>query len=401
MTGIANAGKRGAGNMRLDRIGLNGATVALDIAAGRIARITPMPGPADWLAIPLPVEPHVHLDKTFLWPRARPAAPGLFPAIEAAAADRTRWTPADLRARAGRALAEAAASGTAALRTHVDWMEPGVPLAWDVLGDMAGDAPLPLQRAPLVSIDLLGDADLGPAIAAHVAATGDGVLGSFLYRHDDHAAKLARIFGLADRHGLRLDFHVDEGLDPEADGFDDIVRLTALHGMAGRVLCGHACSLSVRPADQVARVLDAAAAADVALCVLPPTNLWLQDGLPGRTPRLRGLAPLHEARAAGVAVMLGADNVADPFYPFGCYDPLETLRLACVAAHLDPAEWLGAITSAPALALGLAAPALVPGAVADLLLVRGADWHEALRQPPRRRIIRGGAEAPVNEGTTP
>jgi acyl-CoA reductase-like NAD-dependent aldehyde dehydrogenase len=75
-------------NVRLERIALNGATVTLEVEAGRIARIDPAPGPADWLALPLPVDPHVHLDKTFLWPRAKPAAQGLFPAIEAALADR-------------------------------------------------------------------------------------------------------------------------------------------------------------------------------------------------------------------------------------------------------------------------------------------------------------------------
>jgi cytosine deaminase len=383
--------------VRLEHIGLNGATVALELADGRIARIDPMPGPAEWQALPRPVDPHLHLDKTFIWPRARPAAPGLFPAIAANIADRARWTAEDIRARAGRALAEARTAGMVALRTHVDWVEKGVPLAWDVLGEMRQGAGVALQRAPLVTTDLLGDPDLGPPIAAHVAATGDGVLGAFLYRHADYPAKLARIFALAADHGLRLDFHVDEGLEAEAEGFDEIVRLTALHGMGGRVLCGHACALSIRPADQVARVLAAAGQAGVALCVLPTTNLWIQDGAPGRTPRLRGLAPLHEARAAGVDVMFGADNVSDPFYPFGSYDPLEILRLACTAAHLDPALWLDAITAAPARALGLSPPAIAPGAPADLMLVAGADWHDALRRPPLRRILRAGLEAPLSE----
>lgn len=383
--------------MRLDRVTLGGRTVALEIEDARIARIEPVHGPAVWQVLPRPVDPHVHLDKTFLWPRAKPPAPGLFPAIEATLADRANWTAEDIRARAGRAMTEASAAGTRALRTHVDWNEPRIPLAWDVLGELAADAPLRLQRAPLVPLDLLGDADLGPPIAAHVAATGDGVLGSFIYRNADLAVKLARVFDLADAHGLRLDFHVDEGLEAEAQGFDEIVRLAARHGMAGRVLCGHACALSVRPTDEVARVLDRAATAGVALCVLPPTNLWLQDGQHGRTPRLRGLAPLQEARAAGIEVMFGADNVADPFYPFGCYDPLETLRIACVAAHLDPADWIEAITTAPARALGLdPSPPIAPGAPADLLLVAGRDWHDALRAPARRLVLCAGKDMPDN-----
>jgi cytosine/creatinine deaminase len=387
--------------VRLERLGLGGRTVALEVAGGVIARVEPVAGPAEWQVLALPVDPHVHLDKTFLWPRARPAAPGLFPAIEATLADRAGWTPEDLRARAGQALAEAAAAGLRALRTHIDWMEPHMPLAWRVLDEAGAEAQVGLQRAPLAPVDLLGDPDLGPPIAAEVARTGDGVLGAFLYRHADHAAKLARIFRLAADHGLRLDFHVDEGLEPEADGFDEIVRLTAMHGMGGRVLCGHGCALSIRPADQVARVLADAGKAGVALCVLPATNLWLQDGAPGRTPRLRGLAPLHEARAAGVEVMFGADNVADPFYPYGSYDAIETLRLACTAAHLDPALWLEAITDAPARALGLAPRRIEAGAPADLLLIRGADWHDALRRPAPRRILRGGIEAPFPHEVSP
>jgi len=378
---------------RIDHVGLDGTCVTLTLAEGRIATLAPCPGPPRWQALPLPVDPHLHLDKTFLWPRAKPSAPGLFPAIEATRADRARWTAADIRARAGHALEECAAAGMSALRTHVDWDAPQTPLAWDVLGEMAqGARALPLQRAPLCPADLLGDPDHGPGIARTVAATGDGVLGAFVYRNDDLSAKLARIFRLAADHALRLDFHVDEGLEAAAQGFDAIVRLTADHGMAGRVLCGHACSLSIRPADDVARALAAAAEAGVALCVLPPTNLWLQDGAPGRTPRLRGLAPLHEARAAGVAVMFGADNVSDPFYPMGAYDPIETFRLAVLAAHLDPADWLDAITTAPARALGLSPPALVPGAPADFLLLPGSDWHTALRRPALRRIFQGGRE---------
>ena len=161
--------------------------------------------------------------------------------------------------------------------------------------------------------------------------------------------------------------------------------------MAGRVLCGHACALAIRPEVEVARVLDAAAAAGIALTVLPTTNLHLQDMQPGRSPRQRGLAPMLELRAAGVSVLLGADNVADPFYPHGSYDQIEVLRLACLAAHLNPAEWLGAITTAPALAMGLSAPALAVGQPADFILIEGADWDAALRSARApRQIIRSG-----------
>ena len=157
------------------------------------------------------------------------------------------------------------------------------------------------------------------------------------------------------------------------------------------MLCGHACSLAIRPAADVARVLADAARAGVALTVLPATNSHLQDMQPGRSPRLRGLAPMQELRAAGVAVLLGADNVRDPFYPYGSYDPLDVLRQACFAAHLDPADWLDAITTAPAAAMGLPAPRLAVGEPANFIRIEAADWAEVLCRPRAvRQIYRAG-----------
>ena len=379
-------------NSKISSLGLNGRTVDVTVSAGVIARIAPAMGAARAMIMPLSVEPHVHLDKTYTAHRCQAKSPGLFGAIDAMAQDLGNWTADDLRARMTRGVADAYENGVVAMRSHVDWTAPGVPLAWTVMGEVAQNwaTRLPLQRASLSGIDLLGDPDHGPAIAARVAQDG-GVLGCFIYRHADIPDRLARVFRLAETHGLRLDFHVDEGLEPEANAFDDVVRMTADFGMAGRVLCGHACALSIRPDLQVARVMEAAAQAGVALTVMPTTNLHLQDMTPGRTPRLRGLAPMHELRAAGVQVLLGTDNVRDPFYPYGSYDSVEVLRLATLTAHLTPGDWLDAITTAPARAMGLAVPAIAVGQPADFITIDGADWAEALSQPrAHRHIYRAG-----------
>jgi cytosine deaminase len=156
-------------------------------------------------------------------------------------------------------------------------------------------------------------------------------------------------------------------------------------------LCGHACSLSVRTADDLKRTADAAARAGVALTIQPTANLYLQDMAFGRMPRLRGLAPAQELRAAGVEVMLGTDNVADPFIPFGSYDPVETLRLAWVAGHMAPSAWHEAITTTPARAQGLAPARIAPGEAADFLLIAGESLEAALRLP-------GAAGRPMGPG---
>jgi len=380
----------------LEAVHLNGQTLRITLDGARIGAITPVAGPAQAVILPLPVDPHVHLDKTHVIDRCPPAAPGLFGAIAAIMADVPNWTADDLRARAERGMREAWANGFRAIRTHVDWPAAQAPLSWSVLGEVAQDwaGRITLQRAALTALDTLGDPAIGPQIAAEVARTG-GVLGCFIYRNDDLAAKLARVFDLARAHDLWLDFHVDEGLDTEATGFDAIVAQTARHGMGGRVLCGHACSLGTRPEADVARVMAQAAQAGVALTILPTSNGWLQDNSPGRSPRLRGMAPMQELRAAGVAVLLGADNVRDPFYPYGSYDALDIYRQAVLGQHLAPADWLDTITAAPARALGLPKARIAPGEAADFLLIAVPDWAEAISLPrAARQVFRAGALQP-------
>ncbi|MDP2081832.1 MAG: amidohydrolase family protein [Pseudotabrizicola sp.] len=380
-------------SIELGPVLIDGQTVALSVAGGRIVALTPTQAPAAAVAMPLSVDAHVHLDKCFTAHRARAAKPGLFGAIEAMAADKAAWSADDLRARITRGLADAVANGVGVIRSHVDWTEPGVPLAWSVMGE--ADTEVTLQRAALVSLDILGDPDHGPGIAARVAADG-AVLGTFIYRHDNYADHLGRVFRLAADHGLRLDFHVDEGLDADAVAIDEVARLTRAHGMAGWVLCGHACSLAIRA--DADRAIAQIAEAGLALTILPTTNLHLQDMAPGRSPRLRGLAPAQELRAAGVTVLFGSDNVRDPFYPYGAHDPVEMLRLACLTLHLSPGDWLGAIAGDAAHALGLPPARLTVGAPADFILIEGADWTEALSNPRApRRIYRAGAA--MTQGT--
>ena len=385
LSGVAIAGRAGAWE--------------IEVAGGRIRALRPSTVAGDGLVLPMLTDIHVHLDKTFTAARMPERALSLHHAIEMMAADAQTWDEADLRARAGRALERAYAHGTARMRTHLDWEGAAPPPAWPVLRELAQDwrGRVDLELAALTPLDCFDVA--GESIAREVAAQG-GVLGAFVYRNDNIPAKLAQVFDLAERHGLALDFHVDEGLEPEAQGFDAIIAETARRGLSGRVLCGHACALSIRPADDVARLLDRAASAGIGLVVLPTCNAWLQDGAPGRTPRLRGLAPLHEARAAGVPVMIGSDNVRDGFYPFGDYDLFEAFRTAVPAAHLDPRAWLDAIAGIPAAWMGRDA-GLREGGPADFIHIRAADLDDAVSRPrARREVWRGGRIITTNEEPT-
>ncbi|MCX2696865.1 MULTISPECIES: amidohydrolase family protein [Ochrobactrum] len=377
LKGIAIAGRSGHYDISIDD--------------GRIASLTPAQTTGGGFVTPLLADVHVHLDKTFtigrIAERGRAKVECLFDAIDLMNIDRESWNAEDIRARATRGLEAAYAQGVGAIRTHVDWTTPDVPTAWPVLNELREEWKdrIDLELAALIHGDLVLDA--GSAIAERVANDG-GVLGAFFYRNADLDAKIEEMFRLAIRHDLKLDFHVDEGLELEADGFSLIVAATKRYKMAGRVLCGHACSLSLRSPEELSRILNAAADAGTALVSLPTSNLYLQDRLGGKSPRLRGVAPLKEARRAGIDAMLGSDNVRDAFYPYGDYDPLSVLRLAAPVCHLEPDEWLDSITTLPARFIGSdRVQELFEGGRTNFIWYEATDINDLISRPQARRVV--------------
>lgn len=326
------------------------------------------------LLLPPLVEPHVHLDKAFTAHRLPRIGGDLLAAIHAEEADKALWTDDDLRDRATRALHELIAAGVSHVRSHVDWGagdDPAAtPRAWGILQEVAQDhaALITLELAALPAIDLLADPDTAARIAGQVARD-KGCLGAWILGHERRAEGIAGAFAQARALGLPLDFHADEGQDQGLDGLALIVAEALRSGFDGPVLCGHAVSLTNLSGDPLARVLDDAARAGIALCALPTTNLYLQSRGQG-TPDRRGITRLAEATAAGVTTCLGTDNVQDAFYPLGRHDPLTTLALAVPALHLDPplGQHLPLITTAAAQALGLV-PGFIDRLPADRLIL--------------------------------
>jgi cytosine deaminase len=107
-----------------------------------------------------------------------------------------------------------------------------------------------------------------------------------------------------------------------------------------------------------------------------------------------------------VRVALGADNVQDPWFPGGDFDPFELLRLAVVTSHVIPTlrQGLAPFTTAAAQLLGLAWDGVLrEGAPADLVVLAATGWNDLLARSPRRRVLRAGRwlEPPAAEQPSP
>jgi len=372
------------------------------LAGDKVASITPSAQQqhANGTMLSAPVEAHAHIDKNYTVQDVGAAEGNLFVAIERMNRHRESWTGESLRLRMERALRDAWRSGTRALRTHLDWVQPEPPAALAVFESLREEwrGRVELQFVSLTPLDLFADIAAGERIAREVKRAG-GVLGAFVYRNEGVVHKLGRVFDLAQQHGLALDFHVDEGLDVEATGLRSIAQLVRARDFRRGVVCGHACSLSVQDDAVATETLALCAGADIHLVALPTTNLYLQ-GAWDRTPLQRGITRIREAAARGLRASLATDNVQDAFYPYGSYDLLETFGLGVQMAHLAPAsDWLDTVTVNPAKALGLAWDGrIAPGCPADLLVLSATDEHELIGPRGRQRtVIRAGQRLESNE----
>lgn len=368
--------------------GLVGDVFDLDVAGPTVTAIRPCPPgtAARGTLIPATVDIHVHLDKTYTLDETGPAYGDLAAAIALMAEHQAGWTAPGLERRMRRGLEESYRQGTRALRTHIDW-NGARPPAVDVFLALRDEwkPRLDLQWVSLTAADRLADLHYGMEVARQVKE-GGGILGCFVYRNTDLAAKLERVFDLAVDFDLDLDFHVDEGLHEDARGLERIAALTEEHGWDHRVTCGHVCSLSVQ--DDFGETLRAAKTAGIHLVSLPTTNLFLQ-GSWQETPVQRGITRIREAREAGLPVSLASDNVADPFFPYGTYDVLEAWSLGVQVAHLAPAEdWLDAVTVVPAQAMGLPWDGrIAAGCPADFLVLEASDGFALMNPSGRRRQV--------------
>jgi cytosine deaminase len=348
------------------------------------------------IVLPRLLDVHTHIDKGHILPR-RPNPDGTIASARGAVmADReANWSAADVRARMDFALRCAFAHGTGAIRTHIDSYGKQTAISWPVLAEVraAWKDRITLQAVSNYLLTTALDDEPQFRHVVETTARHGGILGGNTFpgapiRDLDKA--LDRVFAAAKDHGLDLDFHVDESSSDEARSLGRIAAAALRHKFAGRVVAGHCCSLSLygdnERADTIARVADAG----IAVVSLPMCNMYLQDRQSGRTPRWRGIAPLHELAAAGVEAMVASDNTRDPFYAYGDLDLIEVFREATRIGHLDHCErpWIAAVSTAPANVMGLPGHGRIAvGGPADLVVTRARTFNELLSRPQADRII--------------
>jgi len=347
------------------------------------------------IVLPRLVDVHTHIDKGHIWPRAQNPDGTHLGARNAVMADReANWSTEDVRRRMDFALRCAFAHGTGALRTHIDSYPRQTPVTWPVFAEMreTWKGRIALQAVSLCPIDVVNDEAVFRALVDTVVKHG-GLLGGLTFMGEAPNPKtdamLDKIFAAAIANGLDLDFHVDESHLPEARSLGQIADAALRHRFKGRIVAGHCCSLALADDAERAAIIAKVAEAGIAVVSLPMCNMYLQDRTASRTPRWRGVAPLHELDAAGVTVMVASDNTRDPFYAYGDLDMLEVFREATRILHFDHSDrpWLKTIAATPGEVMGLPHGRMAAGAPAGLILTRARTMNELLSRTQTDRMV--------------
>jgi cytosine/creatinine deaminase len=368
----------------------DGRRVDVGVSEGRIATIDPVGAASDAgattidlagaLLVPGFVDGHVHLDKTLLGLPFQPHRPGHTIAERIA---RERELRRELRSpvedRARRLIDQIVASGTTALRSHVD-IDPDIGLS-------GLHALLRVRETtPTVDIQIVAFPQSGIMISPGVADLLDAAIGEGADLvggldpagiDNDVEGHLRAIFGIAERHGVGLDIHLH---DPGPLGCYELRQIAArasAAGLAGKVAVSHAFALGGVDDGEFGRTAEALARADVAI---------MTNG-PGPVP----MPPVRRLAAAGVRVFAGSDNIRDAWSPLGNGDMLERAMLIAYRqdfradAELELAFDL--TTRASAQVLGIVDHGIRVGAAADLVAIAAGSIAEAVAARPRRSLV--------------
>ncbi len=335
-----------------------------------------------FLVMTAPAEPHAHLDKALSWDLIAPPMGDLVSAIASWRAYSSVMSIDDIADRARRQALAMLRNGTTAIRCHVDML--------------IGDDPLRGAHAlvrvrndlrDLIDIELValpGD-DIPDSTIEEAIGLGVDLVGGAPHLAPEPLVELERLLAIAERVGVGVDVHTDEGLTGEPT-IVQFARRVRSWPKERSVSAGHCVRLGTLDEETLADVITEVLASDIGIISLPITNLYLQ-GWDHAVSTPRGITALRALLDAGVRVGAGADNVRDPFNPVGRSDALETASLLVTAGHLTLTEAYSAVSDGARSVMGLPAAGVVAGAKAELLAVRGESLSDVIANAPADRYV--------------
>lgn len=341
------------------------------------------------------VETHIHLDKSCILDRCPMQRGDLKDAFDQTAAAKRGFTEDDIYTRGARTLENAIVQGTTRMRTHVE-IDPRIHLkGFNAIKSIKRDYAwaIDLDICVFPQEGLLNDPGTEELLIEAVE-NGATSIGGCPYMDTDPDGHVARIFELAKRFDLDIDFHLDFDLDPSWMRLDEVLRQTEKNGWGGRVAVGHASKLSALDPARFAATAKRLADVGVAVTAIPATDLFLMGreydhNIP------RGVTHAHRLAQHGVTCSVATNNVLNPFTPFGDCSLIRMANLYANVAQIGKANEIAAcldlITTSPARLMNLKDYGIALGHPADLVVLDCESSLSAVAElaPPLVSFKRG------------
>jgi len=342
------------------------------------------------------VETHSHFDKSFTFEEFPNFKSNYQEALLVNLEEHKIRTTKKVLERAEKSLNLAIKNGYRAIRSHIDTYETQDNNIWDKLFNLQKkySSKLKLQYVALASLEFW-DTSHGEKLAKKFSKE-NGILGGVLVPPFNKAKikhLVSKTLLLADKYKLEIDLHIDESNIEPGAGIKILLETIDRLNIKVPITCSHLSSILSLNENEILKLGQKIAEKDIKVIALPITNFWLLNRKDKSTSLDRPVAPIKQLQKSLVDVSIGSDNVQDPWYPFGNYDPFYLISLVMPMLQLSPWErlTLSSILLSPSRLLNLNWDGLVKkGCPADFVILDAEKWADIFSSNLKREVLING-----------
>jgi len=339
------------------------------------------------------VEAHAHFDKSFSWNNFPNLRSDYTNALSINLEEHITRTPKKVIKRAKKSMNYAISNGYRAIRTHIDTYLSQDEKIWNEIFNLRKEYShlLELQFVALAPLEFWST--LNGELLAKKLTTNNGLLGGVLvppFKNKEVHSSLSHLLKVAMRFNLGVDLHVDESSFQPGRGIRLLLNIVDKLNCKIPITCSHSSSILLLKNREIHKLGKRIAERNIKVIALPLTNFWLLNRDQNNNSLQRPVAPIKQLQKSFVDVSIGSDNVQDPWYPFGNFDPFYLMSHAMPMLQLNPWDRLSlsALLNAPSRLLGLNWDGILSvGCPADFVLVEGENWGDVFSNTLKRKVL--------------
>ena len=339
------------------------------------------------------VEAHSHIDKSFTWDEFPNLKSNYDGALSVNLEEHKTRTTKKVLERAEKSLNLAIQNGYRAIRSHIDTYQHQGNDVWKELFKLQKkySSKLQLQFVALSPLEFW-QTENGKKLAKNLSIQ-KGIIGGVVvppFNRRETSKLLSQMILLADKYNLEIDLHIDESITEPGAGVKVLLEVMDKLKIQVPITCSHLSSILFLKEHEILGLGKKLADKNIKVVALPLTNFWLLNNKSKITSLKRPVAPIKQLQKSLVDVSVGSDNVQDPWYPFGNFDPFYMMSCSMPMLQLNPWErtTLSSFFLAPSRLLNLKWDGLIKkGCPADFVILDAQRWADVFSSNLKRKVF--------------